>query len=406
MKKWGVKEFKNLAGIATLIILALVIGGVGYFVWDIFLRKPAVELLKITGCEYKWETTDWNKTYKSLFIYCEARVTKKLNPDKHGAFIRLDKVYDGNKVISSHELIGELTAHLDTDTTESQNIKLSARGINLTSDIIGVDLVWYIWKYHYFSEDELLATGEYHKTNISVIRELPTHVLTLTSEPIKGIPFTIDETTISTPWTQRLPAVNYTITMPATYTEPSTGLRYTFQEWEDGSTNPARTITLDRDLTLIATYTPPPTGTVSFNITFRRVIIEESWNTGDIYLFLDDKEIENYTVPTFTFYYGYNVDSPHALMLKNTGPSSLYAALVPYEVPKGVEFKMYVIYADRWEEEFVGERQYVRVMYSGGTVTFYLRMRITEPLEFDAYDIKLDLVIAYFESTIQKVIGG
>jgi len=283
-------------------------------VWDMFLRKPAVELLKITGCEYKWETTDLKKT-RSLYIQCEVRVTKTLNPDRYYAFIRLNKVYDGNRVIPW----GGGETDLNTTRTKPQSITLIARGINLTSDIIGVDLGWYIWKCHYFSEDELLATGEFHKTNISVTWEVPT-------------------------------------------------------------------------------------GTVSFNITFRRVIMEEPWNTGDIYLFLNDKEIENYTVPTFHYGYTDAVDSPDALTLKNTGPSSLYAALVPYEVPKGVEVKMYVIHADRWEGELLGERQYARVMYSGGTVTFYLRMRITEPLEFEAYNIKLDLVIAYFESTIQKAV--
>lgn len=400
---------RTLQTIVTLVILALVIGGSCYFVWDIFLRKPAIDLLKITGCEYKWEPTYWNETYKSLFIYCEVRITKTLDPDRHSAFIRLDKVYDGDKVIPYTDWLWESSVvDLNVATTESQNITLVARGINLTSDIIGVNLYWGIWKYHYFTEDELLATGEYHKTNISVNRELFTYILTVKSEPIQHIPFSIDETANSTPWSQTLPAVNYTITMPATYTDPSTGLNYTFQEWEDGSTSPVRTIKLDRDLILIATYTPPPTGTVYFNITFRRVIIEEPWNTGDIYLFLGEDEIENYTIPTFTFYYGYHVDSPQALTLRNNGTSSLYAGLVPYEVPPGVEFTMYVVYADYQEQGFgpLGEQRYVRVHYSGGTVTFYLRIRITEPLEFDAYNIKLDLIIAYFESTIQNVIGG
>ena len=409
MKKGPIKK------ITGVILLILILAGISYFVWYMFIRKPTVELLKIWGCEYKWEKTYWNETYKSLFVHCEVRLTEALNPDKYTVSFWLSKVYDGDKVISYTEWLWasggtSSSACFDEATTEPQNITLIARDINLTSNTIGLDFGWRISKYRPLAwEDEIIAEGNYHKSDISLKRQVSTYVLTVKSEPIQGIPFSIDGITNSTPWSQTLPAVNYTIRMPITYTDPVTGLKYTFSGWKDGSINAIRNVTLDRDLSIIANYSPPPKGAVSFNITFRRVIIEEPWNTGDVYLFLGDKEIENYTIPTFEFYYGYKVDSPQALTFKNNGTSSLYVALVPYEVPQGVEFTMYIVDGEpRWRyEDYLGkECDYIRVYYGGGTVTFYLRIKITEPLEFDTYDIKIDIVIASFESTIREITGA
>jgi parallel beta-helix repeat protein len=76
--------------------------------------------------------------------------------------------------------------------------------------------------------------------------------LTVTSSPITGITFTIDEVPETTPYTAWLLEGSYTLEMP----EAHEG--YVWSHWlEDGDTNRMKTITLP-GTTWTAVYTPPP----------------------------------------------------------------------------------------------------------------------------------------------------
>ena len=81
--------------------------------------------------------------------------------------------------------------------------------------------------------------------------------LTITSSPITGIPFTINGTLQTTPYTEWLPEGSYTLEMPETYN------RYSWSHWlEDGDTNRTKAITLP-GTTWTAVY-PPPIGMLAF----------------------------------------------------------------------------------------------------------------------------------------------
>ena len=79
-----------------------------------------------------------------------------------------------------------------------------------------------------------------------------THKLTVNSDPIADVEFTIDGVTHTTPWTGDLAEGSYTIEMPSTW-----GV-YNFYHWEDMSTNPTRTISLTADVTVTAYYVLAP----------------------------------------------------------------------------------------------------------------------------------------------------
>jgi len=73
--------------------------------------------------------------------------------------------------------------------------------------------------------------------------------LTVTSPPITGITFTINDTPETTPYTEWLFKGSYTIEMPQTHNG------YTWSHWlEDGDTNRTKTITLNTNTTLTAVY--------------------------------------------------------------------------------------------------------------------------------------------------------
>jgi len=74
--------------------------------------------------------------------------------------------------------------------------------------------------------------------------------LTVNSDPVSGIDFTVDGSPHSTPWSDTLDEGSYTVVMPSTW-----GI-YDFIEWEDASTNPTRIISLTSDTTVTAYYEP------------------------------------------------------------------------------------------------------------------------------------------------------
>ena len=84
-----------------------------------------------------------------------------------------------------------------------------------------------------------------------------THKLTVNSDPITGVEFTIDGVAHVTPWTGDLAEGSYTVVMPTTWTT-TTGDVYNFDHWEDMSTEPTRTISLTADVTITAYYVLAP----------------------------------------------------------------------------------------------------------------------------------------------------
>jgi len=78
------------------------------------------------------------------------------------------------------------------------------------------------------------------------------HTLTVDSTPIKGIDFTINDTTHTTTWSGSLAETSYTVTMPPSW-KIGTQI-YNFKQWEDDSTNPIHTVSLTTDITINATY--------------------------------------------------------------------------------------------------------------------------------------------------------
>jgi hypothetical protein len=87
-----------------------------------------------------------------------------------------------------------------------------------------------------------------------------TYTLSITSDPILGVHFTIDGVEQTTPYSALLEEKSYTIVMPSSVTDSETGRVYNFREWEDGSTNLTRIVLLDRDTNLTAYYEAAITG--------------------------------------------------------------------------------------------------------------------------------------------------
>jgi hypothetical protein len=114
---------------------------------------------------------------------------------------------------------------------------------------IAIDHADFTYYYECFSPPMMDKILDFPKNNgyFSNVEEI-THTLTVTSEPISGVGFTVDGTPHSTPWSDLLDEGSYTVIMPSTW-----GI-YDFDEWEDGSTSPSRTISLTADKTITAYY--------------------------------------------------------------------------------------------------------------------------------------------------------
>lgn len=100
-----------------------------------------------------------------------------------------------------------------------------------------------------------------------VYTQIPSHSLTVNSEPITGASFTIDGAPHQTNWIGSLLEGSHTINMPSVLI---VGTQiYNFEQWENGNTSPSRTLSLSTDTTFNATYDPylGPVGTVNGTIT-------------------------------------------------------------------------------------------------------------------------------------------
>jgi len=87
--------------------------------------------------------------------------------------------------------------------------------------------------------------------------EIPAHVLTVNSNPVSGIEFTVNEATGFTPYSELLEEDTYMVTMPSRAFVD--GAAYDFLRWEDGSTELTRTVDLTSDMAITAFYEEVPT---------------------------------------------------------------------------------------------------------------------------------------------------
>jgi len=82
------------------------------------------------------------------------------------------------------------------------------------------------------------------------------HTLTVNSDPISSVDFTVDGGAQTTPYSGSLVEGDYEVVMLSTWTD---GVDvYNFYRWEDASTNPSRTISLTANITVTAYYTLLP----------------------------------------------------------------------------------------------------------------------------------------------------
>ncbi|UCG36302.1 MAG: hypothetical protein JSV64_06730 [Candidatus Bathyarchaeota archaeon] len=86
---------------------------------------------------------------------------------------------------------------------------------------------------------------------------IPKRQLTVNSDPIVGVNFTVDGETHPTNWTETLDEGNYTVVMPSTWMDGSD--LYIFANWDDDSTNRTRVIPLTANTTVTASYVYVPT---------------------------------------------------------------------------------------------------------------------------------------------------
>jgi len=113
---------------------------------------------------------------------------------------------------------------------------------------------------YYFSHWEDASTNPVRTVDLTsnmtitaTYRRPKKYMLTVNSEPITGINFTVGGTANTTNWSDILLEVEYLIDMSSTWTTVG-GDVYEFKHWEDNSTSPIRTFLLSTNMTLTATY--------------------------------------------------------------------------------------------------------------------------------------------------------
>ncbi len=113
---------------------------------------------------------------------------------------------------------------------------------------------------YYFSHWEDASTNPVrtitltsNMTITATYRRPKKYMLTVNSEPITGINFTVGGTANTTNWSDILLEVEYLIDMSSTWTTVG-GDVYEFKHWEDNSTSPMRTFLLSTNMTITATY--------------------------------------------------------------------------------------------------------------------------------------------------------
>lgn len=99
---------------------------------------------------------------------------------------------------------------------------------------------------HIWLDRDVTFTATYEQTTA--------HVLSVNSEPLSGLSFSVNGFSRNTPNSEIFEEHSYTIKFLKTVT--ANGVPYGFRHWEDGSTTPERTFNLTSDMALIAYYSP------------------------------------------------------------------------------------------------------------------------------------------------------
>jgi len=134
-----------------------------------------------------------------------------------------------------------------------------------------------------FNEWEDASTNSTHTVSLTANKIITAYYvyvppaqyqLTVNSDPIIDVDFTLDGETNTTTWSGFLDAGSYTVVMPSTWTTDGSDL-YVFDHWEDNSTSPTRTIMLTSNKIITAYYVAetvvavdPPTNTANISETF------------------------------------------------------------------------------------------------------------------------------------------
>ena len=104
------------------------------------------------------------------------------------------------------------------------------------------------------TENPITVVMDRNYTLTAYFKAVSTYTLSITSDPILGVDFTINGVKQATPYSATFEEKSYTIVMPASVTDSETGKVYNFRGWEDGSANLTRIVLLDRDTNLTAYY--------------------------------------------------------------------------------------------------------------------------------------------------------
>lgn len=87
---------------------------------------------------------------------------------------------------------------------------------------------------------------------LTAVFQVATHILTVYTVPVSSVPFTLDGSSVTSPWSGTLNEGSHTVVMPSSFLLGSDV--YSFLKWEYASTNPTRTINLLSDMAITATY--------------------------------------------------------------------------------------------------------------------------------------------------------
>jgi hypothetical protein len=122
-----------------------------------------------------------------------------------------------------------------------------------TSTVGGARYYWSQWSDGNTSQSRTVTiTGN---TTLTADYTGPYYELAVNSSPISGVSFTINGTSQTTPYSEWLLEVSYTLVMPGINTVG--GARYYWSQWSDGNTSQSRTVILNTNITLTAQYTGP-----------------------------------------------------------------------------------------------------------------------------------------------------
>ena len=200
---------------------------------------------------YGWQV---NLTFDPTIVQC---VDATLPPDHFLAgapegVVGLFKLTTSNSVVVGTCILGDYlgmqgSGVLVTIEFEVVGIGESVLGID---DTPGPDA----WTFVVNSDTEYtvppdLKTEDGYFSSVAV-----QYQLTVDSDPISGVDFTVDSTSHSTSWSGNLSAGSHTIVMSSVWMNGSDS--YAFDHWEDASTSPMRVVSLTANKTVIAYYVP------------------------------------------------------------------------------------------------------------------------------------------------------